>query len=107
METELGIVGDNALMELGFVPELLFVPRAFTPQTLLELLGLKTYIAAVNPDVFPAPTVTDGLAPHVPLNVHQNTAMLWLTPGEYVVAVFQVCPPAWSIEGMTAPLYSA
>jgi hypothetical protein len=59
-------------MEFGFVPELEFAPTVFTPQTLLALLGLKTYITADNPAVLPAPTVTDGLgATQAPLKVHQ------------------------------------
>jgi hypothetical protein len=43
------------------------------------------------------PNVTAGLAPHVPLKVHQNTVCRILVPS-YSVKVFQVCPPVVDID---------
>ena len=56
--------------------EVLFVGLIFTPHNELLLLGTKTYMIADNPNVLPAPTVTEGFPDQVPLNVHQNMAIV-------------------------------
>jgi hypothetical protein len=79
IDTVVGAVVVTDAIEFGLVAEVLFVGFTFTPQMSAATPGLKTYITAVNPFA-PAPTETTGLAPHVPLKLHQKTETVWLVP---------------------------
>ena len=71
---------------VGVMPVIVFVaPPAVVPLfgPIFNLhenplaVGLNTYITEVNPFV-PLATFIEGLADHVPLNVHQKMAVVWL-----------------------------